>query len=233
MSFKAIINVLCAVLVAGCAAPGGVRIDNIAMYGQPEIERPEILKKADEDFIKDVSKKIPDRTEASRIWHAQAEAFMEQGNLDYAMRRYNQAWLLDPNNYQPYWGFARVSLALGNPDEAIEQIEKAKELVDDSFQEVALLADAGTVYAAKALSASETEKANYFSLANKNFESSIALDQSYADSWRRWAYSLYEQGRYSDAAKAVEKAKQLGSLPFNEAFLEALSQKLEQLGPLP
>jgi len=35
---------------------------------------------------------------------------MSEGNLDYAMRRYNQSWLLNPNNYQPYWGFGRILL---------------------------------------------------------------------------------------------------------------------------
>ena len=95
----------------GCASPtGGQRIDNIPMYGQPEITRPDFLKKADEDFIAKASGGFGgDRKAASDAWIAQADKYMREENLDYAMRRYNQAWLLNPDSYKPYWGFARVA----------------------------------------------------------------------------------------------------------------------------
>ena len=100
--------VMSLIAVSGCATgPTEQRIDNIPMYGQPEIPRPDFLKKADEDFIKQATSAIGSREAASKAWYAEAERFMSQGNLDFAMRRYNQSWLLDPNNYQPYWGFAR------------------------------------------------------------------------------------------------------------------------------
>ncbi|MCU7796308.1 MAG: hypothetical protein KZQ75_04160 [Candidatus Thiodiazotropha sp. (ex Myrtea spinifera)] len=90
------------VSITGCVSTGGTRIDNIPMYGQPEIERPAHLLKADEDFVNSVESGFGTREEASKTWWAQGEKFMSQGNLDFAMRRYNQSWLLNPNNYQPY-----------------------------------------------------------------------------------------------------------------------------------
>lgn len=91
--------------LSGCATGSSEqRIDNIAMYGQPEIARPDFLKKADEDFIKQATSGFGSREAASKAWFAEAEKFMSQRNLDFAMRRYNQSWLLNPNNYQPYWG---------------------------------------------------------------------------------------------------------------------------------
>lgn len=212
-------------LITACASPGGVRIDNIPMYGQPKVERPAALKQADEDFIKEVSATIPDRKKASKIWWAQAEKFMTQGNIDYAMRRYNQSWLLDPDNYQPYWGFARVSLEQGKTVQAIELLNKAKGLINDPFQEVALLADTGTAYTVIAETAIGEEKENYFSLANENFVASTKLDPNYANSWRRWAFSLYEQGKYSEAWAKVKRARELNARPFPDSFISALSQK--------
>jgi len=38
-------------MLDGCATESRTRIDNIPMYGQPAIERPDVLKKADEDFF--------------------------------------------------------------------------------------------------------------------------------------------------------------------------------------
>ncbi len=222
-------SLLLIVLVSACAAPGGVRVDNIPMYGQPEIERPTVLKQADEDFIKKVTSTISDRKEASKIWWGQAEKFMAQGNIDYAMRRYNQSWLLDPNNYQPYWGFARVTLEQGKTDEAIILLNKAKELINDSFQEVALLADTGTAYTKMAETATGQEKQRFFSLANENFVASTALDPKYANSWRRWAFSLYEQGKYSDAWAKVNRARELNARRFPESFITALTQKQPEI----
>jgi tetratricopeptide (TPR) repeat protein len=206
-------------VITGCVSSGGVRIDNIPMYGQPEIPRPAELQQADRDFIASVTEGLGSREEASKIWWVQGERFMNEGNFDYAMRRYNQSWLLNPNNYQPYWGFARVSMEQGKLDKAIGFLEKAESLIDDDFQKAALLADLGTVYTEKA-----AEIPSFFEKANGKFEESIRLDGSYPNSWRRWAFSMYEQGNYSEARKKVERAQELGAKPFPESFLAALKK---------
>ena len=218
-------NVLLAIVFGvslnGCVTSGGARIDNVPMYGQPQIERPESLKKADEDFIEKAESGFGSREEASKAWWAQAEKFMSQGNLDYAMRRYNQSWLLNPNNYQPYWGFARAMLEQHQIDEALKYLEKAEELIDDQFQKVALLADMGTAYTVKGAMDS-----SYFTKANSKFSKSIKLDPEYPNSWRRWAFSLYEQGNYLEAWEKVTKAEGLKARPFPPAFIAALNEKL-------
>jgi tetratricopeptide (TPR) repeat protein len=201
-------------IFCGCVPPGAVRIDNVPMYGQPEVERPEVLKKADEDFIKQVTAAFGSREAASKAWWAQAEKFMREGNLDFAMRRYNQSWLLNPNNYQPYWGFGRVSLEHGKIDEAIRFLEKAEELNDDPYQKVALLADMGTAYTLKD-----------FAKANAKFAESVKLEADYPDTWRRWAFSLYMQGDYTGAWEKVAKAESLNAESFPPKFLSELESK--------
>jgi tetratricopeptide (TPR) repeat protein len=208
-------------VVLGCMPPGAVRIDNVPMYGQPEIARPEALKKADEDFIKQAASGFGSREEASKAWWSQGEKFMSEGNLDFAMRRYNQSWLLNPKNYQPYWGFARVMLEQGKIDRGIEFLEKAEELNDDPYQKVALLSDMGTVYTLKG-----KQIPAYFEKANVKFAESIKLDAAYPDAWRRWAFSLYEQGRYKEAWAKVAKAESLNAKPFPPQFLSELESKL-------
>ena len=113
------------------------RIDSIPMYGQPAIPRPDNLKKADEDFIKEAVAGLGSREAASKAWFAQGEEYMQRRDLDYAMRRYNQSWLLNPGNYQPYWGFGRVMLERGKFEEAIQHLDKAKSLVDDQHGKAA------------------------------------------------------------------------------------------------
>lgn len=204
------------------------RIDNIPMYGQPAISRPDFLKKADEDFIKDASEAFGSRVVASKAWSAQADQFTAKGDFDFAMRRYNQSWLLDPNNYQSYWGFGRVMLQQGKFDEAIQHIEKSKQLCDDQYQKVALLADLGSAYSTKAENTpidQKQEKARAFSLANQSFSDSTSLDPTYGNSWRRWAMSLYEQGNFAGAWEKVKRARMQNARPFSPTFLQALEQK--------
>ena len=200
------------------------------MYGQPQIVRPEFLKKADEDFIKQATSGFGSREAASKAWHAQAEKFMREGNMDYAMRRYNQSWLLNPNNYQPYWGFARVVAEQDKLDDAIMYLEKSKSLCDDNFQKVSLLADAGSMYSYKADSIPEDrreERSRYFTLANQNFIESINLDPKYSDSWLRWSHSLFREGKYADAWERLKKARYLGAKE-SDTYLKKLEQKMPE-----
>lgn len=217
-------------LLGGCATTSGTRIDNIPMYGQPKIERPEILKKADEDFIKQATSGFGSREAASKAWHAQAEKFMQEDNLDYAMRRYNQAWLLNPNNYQPYWGFARIVAEQDKLDDAIAYLEKAKSLCDDNYQKVALLSDAGSIYSYKADSIPKerrAERIRYFALADRNFLESTGLDPKYSDAWLRWSHSNFREGKYTEAWERLKKARSLGAKE-TPIYLKALEEKMPE-----
>src|SRR5688572_21838395 len=166
--------VLSGVIAGSCGSVAAQeqRIDNVPMYGQPAIARPEHLKKADEDFIKEAVAGLGTREVASKAWHAQGEEYMQKRNLDFAMRRYNQSWLLNPNNYQPYWGFGRVMLESGKFEEAIQHLEKARELVDDPHQKTAVLVDLGTAYSVRAETVAKSntsEGARLFALANQTY----------------------------------------------------------------
>lgn len=216
-------------ILTSCATTPGARIDNVPMYGQPQIPRPQALREADEAFINQAVAGLGSREVASKAWAAQADKYMAENNLDFAMRRYNQSWLLNPNNYQPYWGFGRVMLEWGKLDESIEYFEKAKTLINDQYQKVALLTDMATAYSVKANSTTvPAVRAEYFDHANKLYGKSIALDPKYPNSWRSWARSLYFEGRYAEAWEKVSQANSLGAPAFPQAFLRALNDKLSK-----
>ncbi len=62
---------LVGVMLIGCQTTDTVRIDNIPMYGQPEVVRPASLRQADEDFVKEAMKGFSSRREASTAWWRQ------------------------------------------------------------------------------------------------------------------------------------------------------------------
>jgi tetratricopeptide (TPR) repeat protein len=191
------------------------------MYGQPGIDRPAYLKEADEEFIKTAVDDTGSRKKASKAWSFKGEKLFFQHQLDLAMQKYNQSWLLNPDNYQPYWGFARIMLQKNKIDEGIKYLEMAEQLIDNDYQKVALLSDLGTAYSYKG-----GQNPDYFSKANSKFSESIKLDPSYPNSWGRWAVSLYRQGKYKDAWAKVKKAQSLNARPFSPDFLAALKKKL-------
>lgn len=222
---------MAALLLASCATtPSEPRVDNLPMYGQPTIPRPEALKRADEDFVRQAAASLGSREAASKAWNAQAEEFMSKGDLDYAMRRYNQSWLLNPDNYHPYWGFGRVLLERDKLDEAIMYFEKAKQLINDPYQKVALLSDTGVAYLLKAVNFSAdraNERARYFNLANQHFMESTKLDSTYTNAWERWADSLYREGKYAEAWEKTKKARLLGAR-VSSSFIKNLENKMPE-----
>lgn len=222
--------VLLAILLHGCVSTGGTRIDNVPMYGQPDTVRPDFLKKADENFIKEaVAGFNGSREEASKAWAKVANDFFNEGNLDYAVRRYNQSWLLNEKNYQPYWGFGQVMIVQGNVDEAIKFYEKAKTLINDEYQKPALYTDLGLAYSFKARSFTDNlqSRNSYFELANKYFEESAELDSTYPIVWEGWANSLYHEKKFAESWEKVKKADKMGN-PVHPKFRESLSKEMPE-----
>lgn len=241
MRHAALLVLLCCTITVllSCTAPSYLasattraqRIDNIPMYGQPGIPRPDHLKKADEDFIKEVVAGLGNREAASKLWYVQAEKYMEAGNLDFAMRRYNQSWLLNPKNYQPYWGFGRVLVERGQLLDAIQHLEKAKDLVDDPYQRVALLVDLGTAYSLRAesvITMDAAESKRIFTRANQLYSDAMSSDPAFGYGWQRWAMSLYREGDYAQAWEKVRQSRTSSAPPLPPGFLRALEQKMPE-----
>jgi tetratricopeptide (TPR) repeat protein len=213
---------------AGAQSDGA---DKLPMFGQPKFVRPDNLKKADEDFIRDSTLRFGNRAAGSNVLAAQGWTAIHAKQPDVAMQRFNQAWLLNPKNYRVFWGFGALMSERGRLAEALEHLETARQLVEDPAQRVALLCDLGTVhseYAARLPADRQLERAQHFVLANSRFTESLENDPKYAMSWREWAMSLYEQERYSEAWVKVKQARENKAEPFPPDFLKKLSAKMPE-----
>lgn len=226
------IAVLFPVLI-GCTTVSGPRIDNIPMYGQPEIPRPDFMKRGDEAFIREAIKPFNgNRQLASKAWAMEADRIFRRGDLDFAMRRYNQAWLLDEKNYLPYWGFGQVMMVIEKHAEAIKYYENAKLLIDDDFQKPALYTDLGLAYSFRAhvITTPENDRQKYFHVANEYFQRSTELDRLYPVVWEAWANSLYHERKYQEAWAKVKKAREVGHV-IDQIFLNRLTAAMPEPTP--
>jgi len=210
----------------------GTRWDEVPMYGQPAVPRPKPQQDADAQFIHDAAGLFGgDRKKACQAWTTKGDEEFNHGNDGVAMRRYNEAWLLDPDSYLSYWGFGRVLLDEGNTDEAIEYLEKSAKMVDDAYQKPALLTDLGTAYAVKVMGIPPYQadaRANYTQLSDQSYDEAAHLDATYVQVWHRWAIALYREGRYAESWQKVKQARAAHAPAFSDRFLAALTAKMPE-----
>ena len=205
-------------------------INLMPMYGYPEIKKTESQKIADEKFIQTVVAESGSREKSAKEFAAWGWAEKQKGNVDNAMRRFNQSWLLDPN-YLSYWGFGSITLAKGKPAKAAVYFEKALELIDDDNEKPRLLVDAAKSYALQGSNVAETDPVKSESLYKKSnslIEKALTADPKYGNAYHFGALIDYHQGNYKDAWKIVKKARASGNYEFDPKFIEALSSKMAE-----
>jgi tetratricopeptide (TPR) repeat protein len=205
--------------------------DALPVYGEPGVDPSIPLRSVDQDFVRASVAKYGSRENASKASASQGWKLLSNNQPELALEDFIRAWQLDGKNYQAFWGFGAILSEQGKFKEAIEQLEIARELNDDSSQRVQLLIDLGTLhseYATRMPPADQLGRAHRFVLANNRFAESIEIDQNDAASWRAWAISLYAQERYSEAWIKAKRAMDLKAEPFPAGFLKRLREKMPE-----
>lgn len=105
------------VLVPAGAEP--LPVNQRPMYGG--IEKTEAMKKADAEFIAKIESMGVTREEGAERVINNAWVYFFRRDLPGAMSRFNQAWLLDPENGDAYHGFAVVMAERGDPAAEVEK----------------------------------------------------------------------------------------------------------------
>ena len=228
-----LLAIMTVIILTSCASAIGPQsstppINLIPMYGYPDIEKSAAQKKSDEKFIKSVVANSGTREKASKEFAVEGWRHFK-GDTENAMRRFNQSWLLNPNYYQPYWGFGALLWAQENTDGAIIHYNKSLSLIDDNREKPRLLTDTARAYSKKGFTATDKIKSKeYFREANSLFNTALTLDPHYDNAYRDWPRSLYLEGNYTKAWEIVKKSHALGSHDFDPKFIEALSRKMPE-----
>ncbi len=92
------------------------------MYG--EVAKTPVQQKADQEFIDDMIARCGSREKASsELAH---RGWDPKNDLSTAMKRFNQAWLLDAKNAQAYWGMGVVMGRKRKYKESVELLQRAE-----------------------------------------------------------------------------------------------------------
>ncbi|MGY3212639.1 hypothetical protein [Mucilaginibacter sp. HD30] len=96
------------------------------MYGKAK-KCPEQLQ-YDNEFLQSIDKDYTDRRKAARDVISRAWDFLNKGDHETAMKRFNQAWLLDSLNADVYWGFGNLLGMQGKFKESLKFFDRSLKL---------------------------------------------------------------------------------------------------------
>jgi Tfp pilus assembly protein PilF len=202
-------------------------VDQLPMYGGLDRKSESSLRAADEKLIADVTRHYGSREKASMAFVENGFSFYGRDDLESAMRRFNQAWLLDPNNPEVYFGFAVVLHDKGKSCEAVTQFEKAasfgrfiKGMAPDAARVLVLCAVGDK-------SLSEVAKAALLVRSDALYAEALINESDKGYVHASMASAMYWRGKYAEAWVAVKLARANGGrLP--EQFLRLLQEKMPE-----
>ncbi len=204
-------------------------INLIPMYGYPSIEKTTDQKKADKFFIETAIQNSGSLEKASMEFAGEAWRKYEVGDYTTAMRRFNQAWLLNQDNYFVHWGFSALLFDQGKTDEAISHYDKALSVIDNVEEKPRLLTDTARAYSKKAYTEADKLKSKeLFRKTNSLYKEALILDPHYDNAYRDWPRSLYLEGNYEKAWEIIKQSRTLGNRDISQDFIDLLSKKMPE-----
>jgi tetratricopeptide (TPR) repeat protein len=236
---KAVFVLLLVLLLVDLAAAQDVSV--IPMYGG--IETPE-MRQAHDEYIESM-------LEAYKTKEASAEVavklgWREMAKRDWrtAIRRFNQAWLLNPLYGEIYWGFGAAQAYAGNYEDAEKHFEKAYSLLSGHGR---FLSDYALYYLYRANHRAKPKpgffldyifgdkydskwKADVEQFLNRSLvlsEEASQVAPNEARIYQVWAQAQYGKGDYATAWEKAIKAEQLGD-KLNPKFEKALGKKMKR-----
>jgi tetratricopeptide (TPR) repeat protein len=191
----------------------GGSTDQLPMYGGADRRADPVTAAEDDRFIATAAREFGNRRKAGEMFFEEGQRARLRGDNRMAMKRFNQAWLLDPNGAGPYYGFAAVLSDQGRECDAARMAERA---LDNSLSKPIPLADAGAWYAACAAgdqTLGREERGRYQARSRELLQRAVNLAPGNDYVYGRWGAALYWQGDYRGAWEKVRRQRELGGTP--------------------
>lgn len=200
---------------------------HLPMYGGMDRQSIPAFKAADEQLIQGSTRAFGSRADASEVSVEQGFKFADQSEYSMAMKRFNQAWVLNQDNPRVYWGFGTILLKQQKFCDGLRMMERALSYnvyITRFYPQAAM---AYTLCGASDTTLLAETKASYFSKSRELYESAAAKDTDKAHVYGLWAMALTLQGDYRQAWEKVVKQKEAGGTPTDE-LLSELRAKMPQ-----
>lgn len=162
-----------------------------------------------------------DRKKAASEAVSKGWLFLRSGNNADAIRRFNQAWLIDNSNGYSLWGMAIVQGNTGSINDSLNLFAEAETLISDDI-------DFSVDYAkALGIIGVKTKNTTIIKDAFARFEKLHERSPQHTMNLQNWAITLFYLGNYAEAwkkltlAEATPRYKEL-----DPSFINALEKKM-------
>ena len=191
-------------------------INDLPMYG--EVEKCKEQLEADANYLAEMDELFITREAAADDVIKQAWHHFYKDDLKTAMRRFNQAWLLDSTNYHIYWGFGNILGKSAKPQQAIKMFDLAKQHnpTESDFY-VASASAYGNVYL-------QTSDKKLLYKTIKDLEVAVKIDNLNATAYAILAQAYATLDQKAKANEYLKKAEKIDPTSIDPKLKQFLSQ---------
>lgn len=179
-------------------------------------------KSADAKFIASIDAYYKgDRKKGAEDVSSRGWQFLRQGNPMDAMKRFNQAWLINNTNGNALWGMAAIQAGSGKIDESLKLFAEAEGFVGNDI-------DFAVDYA-KTIGVAGAQTKNQMLLNDAFVRFARLYEQAplHTLNLQNWAITLFYVGNYAEAWKTVKLAEATPRRDeLDPRFLAALQSKM-------
>ncbi|WP_437919957.1 tetratricopeptide repeat protein [Sphingobacterium sp. LRF_L2] len=206
-------------LIMACCAAGPdcpENINLIPMYGR--LKKCDEQLKIDQDFLNTCDKSFENRDKASKYYIDKGWQYFYDQELDMAMKRFNQAWLLDSTNADIYWGFGNI----------LGQQQKFKESLLYFDMSLGINAGNAKVWQCAATSYAQlffqTEDSELLNKATDYLKKSIAIDAKNAEAYAQLTFCYVYSAQRDSAQKYLQIAERIDPRSIAPEIRELLNE---------
>jgi len=157
-----------------------------------------------------------------------------RGDLDTAIKRFNQAWMFDRDSINALWGFGLImgrraseELPEHNLKESIRFLSMAAEKAPRDVRILVDLAFSHTVFGQYLNENGKGGSSDEFLKAERLYEAAAKIDTKYPLLHSNWSVLEFNRGNYLKAQERLEQARKLGFRPDPE-YVRDIETKLQK-----
>jgi len=171
---------------------------------------------SDNQLIDSYIKQEGSRRKASEVLIDIGFTYLYKGDIKTAMYRFNQAWLLDPENENVFWGWGAIYFTFGDMSKALEQYGEGLKLNPENPN---ILTDKGTIFMDKYY---EHNDKSSLSSAIDLFSKSYSVDSTNQNTSYKLSVAYFIAKDCENALKFFDICKKLGGKPIRKEYDTAL-----------
>lgn len=179
------------------------------MYGKQNDSNANLFIDENQGLLSNAVATFGTREHASEGYTEKGFGHYSNKEFNKSMKRFNQAWLLNPENPYPYLGFALLMNINNQSCEAYKMFKTANE---KGINENGFLADYAYTTSQCAVTKDNSEKENLFKHANDLHEKAVQTpnERLLAYIYHSWAKSYFLQKNMNKTQEMIEASKSLG-----------------------